>query len=92
MAVTLLLYYSLTYPFLTCGIQARGITYPNYLSFLGLNALSSMIKSCDYFAGMSCQNNDLSDSRSHSEPLLKSLRLPKFCDIIHLEILSFVYH
>ena len=32
-----------------------------------------------------------SDPRSHSEPLLKSLRLVKFSDIIHLEILSFVY-
>ena len=32
-----------------------------------------------------------SDLRSHSEPLLKSLRLLKFSDIIHLEILSFVY-
>ena len=32
-----------------------------------------------------------SDPRSHSEPLLKSLRLLKFSDIIHLEILSFVY-
>ena len=32
-----------------------------------------------------------SDPRSHSEPLLKSLRLPKFFDIVHLEILSFVY-
>ena len=32
-----------------------------------------------------------SDPRSHSEPLLKSLRLLKSSDIIHLEILSFVY-
>ena len=32
-----------------------------------------------------------SDPRSHSEPLLRSLRLPEFSDIIHLEILSFVY-
>ena len=32
-----------------------------------------------------------SDPRTHSEPLLKSLRLLKFSDIIHLEILSFVY-
>ena len=32
-----------------------------------------------------------SDPRSHSEPSLKSLRLLKFSDIIHLEILSFVY-
>ena len=31
------------------------------------------------------------DPRSHSEPLLKSLRLQKLSDIIHLEILSFVY-
>ena len=32
-----------------------------------------------------------SDHRSHSEPLLKSLRLLKFSDMSHLEILSFVY-
>ena len=32
-----------------------------------------------------------SNARSHSESLLKSLRLLKFCDIISLEILSFVY-
>ena len=32
-----------------------------------------------------------SDPISHSEPLLKCLRLLKFSDIIHLEILSFVY-
>ena len=32
-----------------------------------------------------------SDPRSHSERLLKSLRLLKFFDIIHLEVLSFVY-
>ena len=32
-----------------------------------------------------------SDARSHSKPLLKSLRLLKVFDIIHLEILSFVY-
>ena len=30
-----------------------------------------------------------SDPKSHSEPLLKSLRLLKFFDLIHLEILSF---
>ena len=32
-----------------------------------------------------------SDPRSHSEQVLKSLRLLKFSDVIHLEILSFVY-
>ena len=32
-----------------------------------------------------------SDPRSHPEPLLESLRLLKFSNIIHLEILSFVY-
>ena len=31
------------------------------------------------------------DPRSHSEQVLKSLRLLKFSDVIHLEILSFVY-
>lgn len=32
-----------------------------------------------------------SEPASHSEPLLKSFNLLKFSDIIHLEILSFVY-
>ena len=48
-------------------------------------------KTSNYFAKMNCQINDFSDPRSHSEPLLKSLRLLKFSDVIHLEILSFVY-
>ena len=46
-------------------------------------------KTSNYFAKTGRQNND--DPRSHSVPLLKSLRLLKFSDIIHLEILSFVY-
>ena len=32
-----------------------------------------------------------SDPRSHSQQVLKSLRLLKFSDVIHLEIISFVY-
>ena len=32
-----------------------------------------------------------SDPRSHSEPLLMSLKLQKFSDVIHPEIFSFVY-
>ena len=32
-----------------------------------------------------------SEPASHSEPLFKSLNLLKFSDIIHVEILSFVY-
>ena len=31
------------------------------------------------------------EPRSHSEPLLKCRRLLKFSEIIHLEIVSFVY-
>ena len=74
-----MLYYSLIYPFLTYGIQVWGLTYPTYLK--PVTTLQKRVVRIMTF----------SDPRSHSEPLLKSLRLLKFSDIIHLEILSFVY-
>ena len=75
----IVLYYSLIYPFLTYGIQVWGLTYPTYLK--PVTTLQKRVVRLMTF----------SDPRSHSEPLLKSLRLLKFSDIIHLEILSFVY-
>ena len=75
----IVLYYSLIYPFLTYGIQVWGLTYPTYLK-----PVTTMQKRV-------VRIMTFSDPRSHSEPLLKSLRLLKFSDIIHLEILSFVY-
>ena len=74
-----MLYYSLIYPFLTYGIQVWGLTYPTYLK--PVTTLQKRVVRIMTF----------SDPRSHSEPLLKSLRLLKFSNIIHLEILSFVY-
>ena len=62
------------------GIQVWGLTYPTYLK--PATTLQKRVVRIMTF----------SDPRSHSEPLLKSLRLlKKFSDIIHLEILSFVY-
>ena len=74
-----MLYYSLIYPFLTYGIQVWGLTYPTYLK--PVTTLQKRVIRIMTF----------SDPRSHSEPLLKFLRLLKFSNIIHLEILSFVY-
>ena len=74
-----MLYYSLIYPFLTYGIQVWGLTYPTYLK--PVTTLQKRVVRIMTF----------SDPRSHSEPLLKSLRLLKFSDINHLEIVSFVY-
>ena len=70
---------SLIYPFFTYGIQVWGLTYPTYLK--PATTLQKRVVRIMTF----------SDPRSHSEPPLKSLRLLKFSDIIHLEILSFVY-
>ena len=77
--ILIMLYYSLIYPFLTNGIQVWGLTYPTYLK--PLTTLQKRVVRIMTF----------SDPRSHSEPPLKTLRLLKFSDIIHLEILSFVY-
>ena len=77
--ILIMLYYSLIYLFLTYGIQVWGLTYPTYLK--PVTTLQKRVVRIMTF----------SDPRSHSEPLLKSLRLLKFSDIIHLEILSFVY-
>ena len=77
--ILIMLYYSLIYPFLTHGIQVWGLTYPTYLK--PVTTLQKRVVRIMTF----------SDPRSHSEPLLKSLRLLKFSDISHLEILTFVY-
>ena len=74
-----MLYYSLIHPFLTYGIHVWGLTYPAYLK--PVTTLQKRVVRIMTF----------SDPRSHSEPLLKSLRLLKFSDIVHPEILFFVY-
>ena len=74
-----MLYYSLVYPFLIYGVQVWGLTYPTYLK--PVTTLQKRLARILTF----------SEPVSHSEPLLKSLNLLKFNDIIHSEILSFVY-
>ena len=74
-----MLYYSLIYPFLIYGVQVWGLTYPTYLK--PVTTLQKRVVRIMTF----------SEPMSHSEPLLKSLNLLKFNDIIHSEILSFVY-
>lgn len=74
----IMLYCALIYPFLIYGIQVWGLTYPTYL------------KPVTTFQKRVVKIVTFSDPRSHSEPLLKSLRLLKFSEIIHLEILAFV--
>ena len=77
--ILIMLYYSLIYPFLIYGVQVWGLTYPTYLK--PVTTLQKRIARIMTF----------SEPMSHSEPLLKSLNLLKFNDIIHSEILSFVY-
>ena len=77
--ILIMLYYSLIYPFLTYGIQVWGLTYPTYLK--PVTTLQKQVVRIMTF----------SDPRSYSKSLLKSLSLLKFSDIIHLEILAFVY-
>ena len=74
-----MLYYSFIYPFLIYGVQVWGLTYPTYLKLV--TTLQKRLAGILTF----------SEPMSHSEPLLKSLNLLKFNDIIHSEILSFVY-
>ena len=74
-----MLYYSLIYPFLIYGVQVWGLTYPTYLK--PVTTLQKRVARIMTF----------SEPMSHSEPLLKSLNLLKFNDIIHSEILYFVY-
>ena len=77
--ILIILYYSQIYPLLSYGIQVWGLTFPTYLK-PGTTLQKRVVRIMTF-----------SDPISHSEPLLKSLRLLKFSDMIHLEILSFVY-
>ena len=74
-----MLYNSLIYPFFTYGVHVWALTYPTYL-----NPLTTLQKRL-------VRIMTFSEPVSHSEPLFKSLNLLKFCDIIHIEIISFVY-
>ena len=66
-------YYSIIYPFLTYEIQVCGLTYPTYLK--PVTTLQKRVVRIMTF----------SNPRSYSEPLLKSLRLLKFSDIIRFK-------
>ena len=78
-----MLNYSLICPILTYGIQMQvwGLTYPTYLKpVTTLICKKRVLRVMTFFEPI-----------SHSEPLtplLKSLSLLKFSDIIHLEILG----
>ena len=74
-----ILYNSLIYPFFTYGVHIWGLTYPTYL-----NPLTALQKRLVWIM-------TFSEPQTYSEPLLKSLNLLQFCDIIHVEIISFVY-
>ena len=74
-----ILYNSLIYHYFTYGVYIWGLTHPTKL-----NPLTTLQKRL-------VRIMTFSEPLSRSEPLLKSLNLLKFCDIIHVEILSFVY-
>jgi len=73
------LYNSLIYPFFTYGVHVWGLTYRTYLNPL-ITLQKRLVRIMTF-----------SEPLSHSEPLFKSLNLLKFYDIIHVEIISFVY-
>ena len=64
--ILIMLYYSLIYPFLICGVQVWGLTYPTYL------------KPVTTFLKQIARIMTFSELVSHSEPLFKSLNLFKF--------------
>ena len=78
--ILIMLYHSLIYPFLIYGVQVWGLTYPTYLKPVTTLQRRRLARILTF-----------SEPMSHSEPLLKFLNLLKFNDIIHSEILSFVY-
>ena len=74
-----MLYYSLIYPSLTYGVHVWGLTFPSFLTQLFIIQKKAIrIKA-------------VSEPKSHSEPLFKSLNLLKLNDVIESQILSFVY-
>ena len=62
------------------GVQVWGLTYPTYLKPVTTLQFKRVARIITF-----------PEPVLHSEPLLKSLNLLKFNDIIHSEILSFVY-
>ena len=78
-SVSRVLYYSVFYPFLTYGVHVWGLTFPSFLTQLFIIQKKAIrIKA-------------VSEPKSHSEPLFKSLNLLKLKYVIESQILSFVY-
>ena len=78
-SVSRVLYYSVFYPFLTYGVHVWGLTFPSFPTQLFI----IQKKAIRIIA--------VSEPKSHSEPLFKSLNLLKLNDVIESQILSFVY-
>ena len=74
-----MLYYALIFSFLNYGIETWGLTYPSYLK-----PISIIQKKC-------IRIMTFSEPQSHSEPLLRSLNLLKFTDLITFQILNFIH-
>ena len=77
--VLVMLYYALIFSFLNYGIETWGLTYPSYLK-----PISIIQKKC-------IRIMTFSEPQSHSEPLLRSLGLLKFTDLITFQILNFIH-
>ena len=77
--ILVMLYYALIFSFLNYGIETLGLTYPSYLK-----PISIIQKKC-------IRIMTYSEPQSHSEPLLRSLNLLKFTDLITFQILNFIH-
>ena len=77
--VLVMLYYALIFSFLNYRIETWGLTYPSYLK-----PISIIQKKC-------IRIMTFSGPQSHSEPLLRSLNLLKFTDLITFQILNFIH-
>ena len=77
--ILVMLYYSIIYLFLTCGVHVWGLTFPSYLTQLFIIQKKAI------------RILSFSEPKSHSKPLFKSPNLLKLNDVIESQILSFVY-
>ena len=77
--IRIMLYYALIFSFLSYGIETWGLTYSSYLKLISI-----IKKKCTSIM-------TFSEPQSHSEPLLRSLNLLKFTDLITFQILNFIH-
>ena len=75
-----MIYYSLTYPFLTYGVLVWCLTFPSFLTQLFIIPKKAITII------------SFSEPKSHSEPLFKYLSLLKLNDIIESQILSIIVY